>query len=194
MQQHGSLVRRQAIASALDLLGSKPLYLDTETTGLGTQDEIIEIALIEHDGSVRLESLVRPLGVIPPDATALHGITHSMVRDSPTWREIWPEVRAALQGRRIAVYNARFDLRLMQQTHRKHSMAWDPPTATFECLMEMYARYRGDWDRVKGDYRWHSLAEASRQSRLALENAHRAREDARLARALLEHLAAQAAP
>jgi DNA polymerase-3 subunit epsilon len=177
---------------ARDLLDSKPLFLDTETTGLGDRDEIIEIGLIDHDGTVLVESFVRPMGMVPPDATAIHGITTAMLRDAPAWPAIWPHVRALLTSRRVAVYNASYDLRLLQQTHRKHRMSWDPPEkARFDCLMEMYAQYRGEWDRAKRGYRWHSLSDAGRQAQILQANTHRAVDDARLARALLEHLAAQ---
>ena len=61
--------RRAAIAQAQIELNKKPIYLDTETTGLKDFDQIVEICLLEHDGSIALQSLVKPTVKIPPDAT-----------------------------------------------------------------------------------------------------------------------------
>ena len=43
--------------------------MDTETTGLDEQSEIVEISLIDSDGTVLLDTLVKPLERIPAGAT-----------------------------------------------------------------------------------------------------------------------------
>lgn len=43
------------------------LILDTETTGLGDDAEIVEIAIIDQDKNVLLNSLVKPSKPIPPN-------------------------------------------------------------------------------------------------------------------------------
>ena len=52
--------RQQAILRAQQLLAQQPIYLDTETTGVRSNAEIVEICLVDHDGTVILDSLVRP--------------------------------------------------------------------------------------------------------------------------------------
>ena len=42
------------IQRAQAILADRPLYLDTETTGLDPRAEIVEIALIDHDGAVKI--------------------------------------------------------------------------------------------------------------------------------------------
>ena len=44
--------RQAAILVARQKIALKPIYLDTETTGLGPDAEIVDICLLEHDGSV----------------------------------------------------------------------------------------------------------------------------------------------
>jgi len=184
--------RREAAHLARLRLQAGPSYLDTETTGLGPQDEIIEVCLLDAEGSVLLERLVRPKRPIPPDAVALHGITDAMVETAPTWAEVWPLLRDLLNARTVAVYNADFDARLLRQTQTLHGLAEVVDTSGFFCLMHLYAQFRGEWDSSRRSFRWQSLETARRQVGLDLPNAHRARDDALLARALLHAMATSA--
>jgi DNA polymerase-3 subunit epsilon len=181
--------RREAAHLARLRLQADPCYLDTETTGLGLQDEIIEVCLLDVGGQVLYESLVRPTRLIPMDAVSLHGITDAMVESAPRWADVWPRLRDAMNGRRIAVYNAEFDARLLKQTQAIHGLTDAVDTSGFFCLMLLYAQYRGEWDSARRSFRWQSLETARRQVGLDLPNAHRARDDALLARALLHVMA-----
>ncbi len=96
--QHAK-ARRAAIRQAQQKVQLKPVYLDTETTGLDSRSEIIEICILDHDGRVLLDSLVQPVGDIPADASAVHGITTAMVQDAPTWDVLWPQIEAAMAAR-----------------------------------------------------------------------------------------------
>jgi DNA polymerase-3 subunit epsilon len=182
--------RRQAIQVARQKLLLQPLYLDTETTGLGRDSEIVEICILDDQGQVIFESLVRPLRPIPPDAIQIHGITNAMVKDAPDWISVWSTVEPILAGRHVGIYNAEFDLRMLQQTHQNYRMRWphDLPFQPF-CIMRLYAQYYGEWNSQRGSYRWHSLDVAGRQCRIPLPNSHRARDDTLLARAILHHIA-----
>ena len=182
--------RRAAIAQAQIELNKKPIYLDTETTGLKDFDQIVEICLLDHDGSIAFQSLVKPTVKIPLDAARVHHITDALVSTAPTWPEVWPHVEAILTTRRIAIYNAEYDLRLMRQSHRACGLVWSTSVNHF-CLMKLYAQFRGDWNSRTGNYRWHSLDDARWQCRLDLPNAHRAHADTLLARAVLHYVAGQ---
>ena len=186
-----SPARRSAILTAQAKVQLKPVYLDTETTGLETGDQVVDICILDHDGTVLVDSLVNPGRAIPLTATRIHGITDEMVADAPTWAELWPEIGAALAGRRVGVYNAEFDLKLMKQSHRKYKLRWPLADADFFCVMKLYAQFYGEWNSYYGAYRWHTLEQAGRQCRIALPNAHRARADALLARAVLLYMAEQ---
>lgn len=61
------------------------VILDTETTGLDTMAEIVEISIIASDGHVLLDTLIRPSNPIPPAATAIHHISDLMVVAAPTF-------------------------------------------------------------------------------------------------------------
>jgi DNA polymerase III epsilon subunit-like protein len=184
--------RKEAIQLARKWISKKPVYLDTETTGTGPNDSIVEISIIDFDGSVLVDQLVKPVGTISPDASAIHGITNAMVRDAPRWEAVWPEVEAALEKRVVGIYNADFDIRMMKQTHQKNWLQWRNPEGTqFFCIMKLYAQFYGQWNNRRGGYRWQSLDAAGKQSKIPLPNSHRAKDDTHLTLALLEHMANQ---
>jgi DNA polymerase III subunit epsilon len=182
-------VKQEAVEEVRRLLAQQPLYLDTETTGLDGRAEIVEIAILDHDGSVLLDTLVKPRLPIPLEVTRIHGITDGKVRNAPSWGELWPQVQSIMQGRMVGIYNADFDQRMILQSHKSARLAWQEDGLSCFCIMQIYARFYGE--RHHSSFRWQSLANAARQCRLSLINSHRAADDARLARAVLHYIAGQ---
>jgi DNA polymerase III subunit epsilon len=60
-------------------LRQKAYFLDSETTGLDEQAEIVEIAVLNSAGNLVDEVLIRPQQPIPHRVIAIHGITDTMV-------------------------------------------------------------------------------------------------------------------
>jgi len=133
------------------------LILDTETTGLGLTDEVIQIGIVDPRGSPLFDSLVRPLNhkTISAQATAVHGITIEMLAGAPTFPQIAAALGEAVGGRRVIAYNAEYDRRMFQQT--AVLSGGRPPTWKWECAMIRYARFIGEWDSRKNDYRYKPL-------------------------------------
>lgn len=181
--------RRSAIQEARTLLENKPVYLDTETTGMHFNSEVIEIGIIDDQGEVLFDQLIRPRGKIDPAAGRVHGITLEMLVDAPTWEQVWPQAEHVLMGRLVGVYNVEFDLRLMKQSHSRSWLTWTLPDSNFFDIMKLYARFFGDWDPVHKSFRYQSLEIAGRQCGIRLPNAHRAVDDCLLTRALLHFMA-----
>jgi DNA polymerase-3 subunit epsilon len=178
-------------------LASAPLILDTETTGLEEQDEIIEIALIDATGAVLLDTLVQPVGAISGDAMAVHGITDEMVRDVPTFAEIMPDLVRCLDGREVIIYNAGFDTRLLLQSAACYGMASEEFAALIDascrrCLMKLYAEFHGEWNDYYRSYKWQSLETAAATCGIVAEGAHRALQDCRTSLNLVHHIAGYA--
>jgi DNA polymerase III subunit epsilon len=182
--------REPSIRQAQKFLASQPVFLDTETTGFSPQDEIVEICIVSHDGETLIDALVRPKIPIPMDATRVHGITNEMVENAPAWEAVWPLVKKSIQGKSIAIYNADFDLRMIRQTNQKWNIGWRVPRGDVLCIMRLYAQFYGEWNPKYNTFRWKSLEVAGRQCGISIPNAHRAREDTLLAKAVLEHMAA----
>ncbi len=186
--------RWDAIRTAKAWLQQRPVYLDTETTGLGPEAEIIEIAIVDTDGTPLLNTLVRPQGTVPWDATQVHGLTEAQLRKAPTWREVWPRVRQALSQRLVLIYNAEYDVRLMEQTSRRYGISFQIPGAEFQCLMRLYGEYKGTPAPEGEGYKRWRLEQAGQALGIPLPNSHRALDDTLLARALHLKIAAQPLP
>lgn len=166
-------------------LASPPLFLDTETTGLDEDAQIVEIAIIDRYGHPLIDTLVRPTVEIPAEAIAIHGITNEMVAGAPVWTEIHGQVAAILQGREVVAYNAAFDARLLDQVARRHQLVI--PFFVPRCAMEASLRAAGLWATGKTFERLETAL--SRVGAARRGTAHRAKDDCLSTLALLEGLA-----
>jgi DNA polymerase III epsilon subunit-like protein len=159
------------------------VVLDTETTGLGRRDEIIEIAVVDAVGHTLIETLVFPRsGHIPTEATRVHGITLDHLAGAPTWPTVAEPLRDALSGRRVLAWNAPFDERMARQSSRHWRLPHQLPA--FECAMRASAMARGV---ASGKLK---LASVGRELELLTDSqTHRSADDARLTLAVLRRLA-----
>lgn len=165
---------------AREWLDINALILDTETTGLGGDAEIVEISIIDSTGKVLIDELVRPSKLIPAEATAIHGITNDDVRDARSWREIFGEVDAIISGRTVVIYNVEYDVRLLMQTAQIAGVEYtfDDGHPVFQCAMLAYAEFYGQCDRKRDGYKWQKLTEAAKQQGIIIQgNSHRALTD-----------------
>jgi DNA polymerase III subunit epsilon len=97
------------------LAGSRLAVLDTETTGFdpGQGHALVEVAWVALEGDEIGETwstLVNPGRAIPPDASAVHGITDAMVRDAPDPATVAAGLESRCAGRTLVFHNAGFDL------------------------------------------------------------------------------------
>ncbi len=147
-------------------LPNKFYVIDTETTGLGPQDEIVEIAVINERGQAVLNTLVKPTKPIPLEATAIHGISDERVANAPSWDEVYPLFRDLLQDTEVFMYNAEFDLRLIVQTMElTYGISDQAPSlfklshgkikSNYHCVMNMV-------NKTLGTERWVSLVAAAK--------------------------------
>lgn len=97
----------------------RPLaFIDLETTGVNPgSDRIVEIAIVKvmPDGSkIVKRKLINPEMPIPPQTTAIHGITNEMVKDAPTFRQVANEIKQFLDNCDISGYNSnKFDIPML---------------------------------------------------------------------------------
>lgn len=173
--------RADAIQIAQEWVAKRPVFLDTETTDRGPGAEIIEICVLDHRRRPLVNTLVKPTGAISPGAMAVHHITPALLVDAPPWREVWPQVQAALQDKVVAIYNAPFDVQMLQQSHQLSRLRWVSPAEDFVCIMRLYARFHASG-------RWQKLEAAAHQCQVPAPTTHRARADAELTPALLRYI------
>lgn len=168
------------------------LVLATETTGLSSaRDEVIELALVHSSGAVLFSSLIGPENPQRSSlATHIHGITSEMLATAPRFPDVLPAIAAILRRyRRVLVYNADFDFRLLAATASRYGL--HVPCGSWGCLMERYAAFYGAWSNSHGSYTWQSLGDACACLGVdAPGKAHRAQVDALAALGVLRALAA----
>ncbi len=181
--------RIAAIQAARDICNQNPIFLDTETTGLDSNAEIVEIVVLDSDGSTLMNSQVRPRSPIPCEASRIHGITNEMIENAPMWISLWQELRGIFFGRLLAIYNAEFDLRMIDQTNRKSGLVrWTPGLPPAD-IMRIFADYRSAWDPFRNANRFFRLEEAGKFFGIEIPNSHRALDDTLLAREVLTKIA-----
>ena len=113
------------------------VILDTETTGLHNA-ETVEIAIVNHLGATLLNTLVKPSIPIPADVVAIHGIDDAMVADAPSFPEIYPQIVEVLEGKRVFIYNAAFDIKILDYYRKLHNLKSFNLSKRYECIMSQY--------------------------------------------------------
>ena len=159
------------------LKNKKFLVLDTETTGLYADAEICQIAIINSQGEILLDSLVKPKNPIPVDATRIHGITNEMVKDVPIWLDLIPTVNDILKGQTVVIYNVDYDTRIMNQSnwiHDVNNIQWRNVVSAWWCAQEAYAEHYGETHHYYETYIWQKLSFAAQEEGVTVANAHNA--------------------
>lgn len=123
---------------AQQMVKQRALVLDTESTGLHENAEVIELALITLDGVILLNTLVQCKDSISLEAERVHGINKAMLADAPNFPEIWKQFTAYLDHE-IIIYNAGYDIQLLKETAERYSIQF--PKLHTHCLMIQYSEH-----------------------------------------------------
>ena len=96
------------------------VFFDLETTGIDiSKDRIVEISYVKvfPNGKEESKTLrINPGMPIPPESTAIHGITDDDVKNCPTFKAIAKSLAAEIEGCDLAGYNSnRFDIPLLAE-------------------------------------------------------------------------------
>jgi len=173
------------LPDARNVWDRKPVFLDTETTGLSYTDEIVEIAIIDYDGTILIDTLIKPTIKILYQVTQIHGISNEMVEFEPSFADIWHTLSDILNNRPIVIYNADFDLRMIKQTAQKYRLFLKTEPQVY-CALKMYRTFK-NLANLKGKS---NLAEAAKQCGISFTGqAHRAKADTEVTRQLLMYMA-----
>ena len=92
------------------------IFLDTETTGLSTQDNhrIIEIACIETNDFLPTKKIfhkiINPERDVPEEAFKVHGYSTDFLKNKETFDKIADEFLQFIKDKKIIIHNASFDL------------------------------------------------------------------------------------
>lgn len=149
----------------------RPIFYDTETTGIRAEkDFIIEIAAYDPTNNATFEKLVNPGSPIPAEATAIHHITNEMVANAPTFATVAQEFCQFCSGDvvLIAHNNDAFDYHFLKQEFLRCNTSM--PSWKFLDSLKWARRYRRDLPK-------HTLQFLREIYGIAANNAHRALDD-----------------
>jgi DNA polymerase III epsilon subunit family exonuclease len=156
--------------------------IDTETTGTDWSNaEVVEIAAVRVRGGKIVDtwsSLVKPRGVVPAEARAVHHIGDDELATAPSFEEVWPAFRAFCGADIVVAHNGyAFDFPLLHRLVTEIGATWDLlvydslPLAT-----DLFPTSR-------------ALPNLARQFGIALDRAHRALDDTMALAQVMLHLA-----
>lgn len=106
------------------------VFFDLETTGINiSKDRIVELSFLKvfPDGTEEIKSkLINPEMPIPPESTAIHGITDEDVKDCPTFKQIAKSLAQQLEGCDMAGFNSnRFDVPMLAEEFLRVGVDFD---------------------------------------------------------------------
>jgi DNA polymerase-3 subunit epsilon len=156
-----NLDSRKASRWARELLSGKEfVVLDSETTGLKDPVGFVEIAIANPEGKPLLNTTIKPKLPIESGAAKVHGYTAEALADSPSFKEIYPDVLDVIKGRRVVVYNARYDRRVFDTEVSMlgaRGLLLGRLLSAWECAMGWYSQYVGEPGK-RGGYKSQKLA------------------------------------
>jgi len=154
---------------------TKPLAVfDLETTGtnVGT-DRIVEISIIKIHPDGREETLTRRVnpGIpIPPEVTAIHGISDDDVKDEPTFAMLAPLLNQFLANCDLGGYNSnKFDIPLLVEEFLRAEVDFDIKGRRFVDVQNIF--HKMEPRTLKAAYKFYCNKE--------IVNAHSAEADTR---------------
>jgi DNA polymerase III subunit epsilon len=158
--------------------------IDVETTGMDASvDRVVEVGIaLARGGDVveRKNWLVNPGRPIPKEASEVHKITDEVVQDAPRFEAIAREIAAMLVGCVPAAYNAPFDRAFLANEIARAGLSPEEVPPALRRDVEwldplVWARELQQGEKSR------ALGEVAMRLGIALENAHRASDDAEAA-------------
>lgn len=149
----------------------RPIYYDTETTGVKSDsDKIIEIAAYDAYNNTSFVSFINPQMPIPREATKIHNITDDMVKDAPLFEQVGQDFVDFCSGDSVLIAhnNDAFDKPFLEREFQRAGLTipkWD-----YIDSLKWARKYRPDLPK-------HSLQHLREVFGFPPNNAHRALDD-----------------
>ena len=149
----------------------RPIFYDTETTGVRSdKDRVVELAAFDPVQNRTFVQLINPGIPIPPEASAIHGISNEMVASAPPFSEVGAAFIEFCHGHvvLIAHNNDSFDKPFLENEYKRHNL--QIPSWQFVDSLKWSRKYRPDLPR-------HTLQSLREVYGIEANQAHRALDD-----------------
>ena len=139
----------------MELKLSRPIcFFDLETTGIDVaRDRIVEISIFKVYPNGNKESktwLVNPTIPIPPQTTAVHGITDEKVANEPTFKELATQVHNMIKDSDLAGFNSdRFDIPLLAEELLRAEVDFDMKNRVSVDVQTIFHKKEAQLDRYE---------------------------------------------
>ena len=105
-------------------------FFDLEATGPNiSTDRIVEIAVIKlmpNGETIHKTNLINPTIPIPPETTAIHGITDEQVRDQPMFKDVAKDYAKFFEGADLGGFSIfKFDVPLLVEEFLRANVEFD---------------------------------------------------------------------
>ncbi len=189
---------RKIIADLPALLGSNAVVFDIETTGLNSRwHEIVSLAAKSPDGVVDMNTFImpkRPKDLLTKNESGqsaydINGIHPDDLVGSPTFEEVYPEIRRALEGKHWVCWNADFDVNFLDAVCDKRGVERIPRSGV-SCAMKLLSPLAGQRGQRRGKivsvqvsdivddrFRWQKLSSLAKRMGIDTKKAHDATVD-----------------
>ncbi|GAB4527419.1 MAG: exonuclease domain-containing protein [Anaerolineae bacterium] len=184
---HLAQERQKAVEWARTMLESPAVIVDFETTGV-SKPEVVQIGVVDMQGNVLMDTLIKPSVTIPADVIAVHGITNEMVEEAPSFHEMYIKFSVLLAGKAAIAYNVSFEKQVLQAVCERRDLPLPRPRQ-WHCAMINYASFYGQWNAKRHSFTWQGLGKACTQQNITVENAHNAVGDCRMTLSLIQAMA-----
>ncbi len=108
-----------AISTSAQLADHGYWAIDLETTGVGSNDEPVEVGIVDHTMKTVFHSYVMPTVPISQQATAKNGLSMAILKEkgAPLWDEVQPQLVELFSNppATVVIHNKNFDLRILEQ-------------------------------------------------------------------------------
>ena len=129
----------------------REVILDTETTGLGYDDKIVEISILELIEGIKtgrkIHFFLNPEKKMSKRAVEIHKITNEKVKNCSVFKEKAEEIIKFIGDSKIVAHNARFDMRMLNNelVNADWEMyPWDRFVDTLEIARYLYPKEKND--------------------------------------------------
>ena len=141
-----------------DDYGRRPRRCGDEPAWAAWGSGRLEIACVDRDGGVIIDTSVDPGVPISREATLVHGITDAGVRGKPGVHRVMEELEPLLeQHGLIASHNVRFTRTALNSSLGRERIGFHRPMTM--CAMKTYAGFRSEMNPATGEHAWASLAQ-----------------------------------
>lgn len=132
------------------------ITVDTETTGIGSDDQIIQLSIVNLNNEILFNEYFKPSVAISQEATNVHGITMEQLLDKPSFSVFSDQILKLLRDKYIIGYSIDFDIRMI----KNHLPGVENLGFTgLIDLIKIYAEYHGVLSS-RGGYKLQKLSKA----------------------------------